>query len=114
MANVTYLLGAGASCHALPIGNQIKERIPKDIWDTHNPVEWYVHTKVKINKDGSIVDTRGKYSHFALISKDGKTCAYGRYASYYVHPDTNLLCRLEPSSSVSRTGTPKITKKSRN
>lgn len=93
------------------IYSEIKERIPNDIWETHNPVERYVHTKVKIESDGSIWDEKGSVSRTFKISDDGKIGKHGRYATYYVHPETGLLCRLEPSGSYGRIGKPKLDKK---
>ena len=80
------------------IYSEIKERIPADIWEYHNPAEWYVYTKVEILSDGSIVNTKSRGVHRTLVSPDG-IHAYNRYSHYYVHPDTNELCYLKGDTS---------------
>jgi hypothetical protein len=80
--------------------SEICQRIPKDIIEIHNPVKWYVSTKVSIKSDGSLYDKIDKQ----YISDEGKfhtrTWKYGykydaHYPHYFVHPQTGILCRLE-------------------
>lgn len=83
--------------------SEIVERIPKDILHKHNPIEWYVVLKAKINPDGSIVDKKnmpakcGDGEYRGYISKDGIYAESTRFSTYYVHPVTNELCRLMPA-----------------
>jgi len=93
------------------IYSEMRERIPADIWDVHQPAKFYVSIKVEINSNGSIVDTQGHGVSRIVISEDGKTTKYGRYSYYYVNPETNLLCRLEPATSLGKLGKPKLTKR---
>jgi hypothetical protein len=82
---------------------EIKERIPQDVWESHNPIEWYVHLKVKIEPDGSIVNLKAISKMHALISKDGKTTIWRQgYSTYYVHPETNLLCKLVAAARANK------------
>lgn len=76
--------------------SEMKERIPQDIWDTHNPIEFYVYVKVEIQTDGSLFNKKAISKFHSIISPDGIK-HWGRHSAYYVHPETNLLCRLEPS-----------------
>ena len=89
--------------------SEIKERIPNEIWEgwsylsfgSKNFIEIFVSVKVEINPDGSIVDLMDRdYPglHDDTISYDGIKGNY-IHPTYYVHPDTNLLSRLEPRDS---------------
>jgi len=83
------------------IYSEIKERIPKDVWETHNPVEWYVYDNVEIRPDGivnmkKLPVQRGKGYWRNYVSKDGITAESSKYGMFYVHPDTDLLCYLIP------------------
>ena len=93
------------------IYSEIKDRMPADIWDYHKPAELYVSIKVDIMPDGKIIYKQGWGVSRVTISEDGVTSKYGRYSHYYVHPETNLLCKLKPSPSPGRKGMPKLTKK---
>jgi hypothetical protein len=74
--------------------SELCDRIPKDIREKRHPEEWYVATKVIIKEDGSVWEPNhsGVFDH--CISKDG--IYHERWgSSYFVHPVTGILHRLE-------------------
>jgi hypothetical protein len=60
MANITYLFGAGASIGALPVVNQMADRIGLFIKEIEKPVyalkaEFYVNTEPKVSKHQNLL-----------------------------------------------------------
>ena len=77
---------------------EIIERIPSDLSEYRECVQWFVSDLVE-EREGGLWDKRDR--GFIRTPEADKNLMWSEYAykEFYVHPQTNQLCRVEKSSN---------------
>ncbi|HAA14376.1 MAG TPA: hypothetical protein DCE41_22920 [Cytophagales bacterium] len=74
------------------IYHEVRERIPSDLLQHQQWVEWFVVVKVERRPEG-LLDLRHQKYLITDTSQEHEFSTY-RYSEFYVDPDTNLLVRV--------------------